>query len=145
MGQACCLLGIGECLAEDLLGPGDDDRVAAEVVAEQDGQRIVARRAGTNKNAIYRRWPSRVALGIAAYSQMAAADISPPDISPPDIGPPDTGSLRGDAPEMLRRPTAPGHRRAGRSARTVRGGRDPERQACRSHDADTPQARKDET
>lgn len=54
----------------------------------------VARRAGTNKNAIYRRWPSRAALGIAAYRQMAS-DIS--------VGVPDTGSLRDDALEMLRR------------------------------------------
>jgi AcrR family transcriptional regulator len=53
----------------------------------------VARRAGTNKNAIYRRWPNRAALGIAAYRQMAVADVSPPD----------TGTLRGDALELLRR------------------------------------------
>lgn len=54
----------------------------------------VARRAGTNKNAIYRRWPSRAALGIAAYRQMAS-DIS--------VGVPDTGSLREDVLTMLRR------------------------------------------
>lgn len=53
----------------------------------------VARRAGTNKNAIYRRWPNRAALGIAAYRRMIAA-------SPP---PPDTGALRGDVLELLRR------------------------------------------
>ena len=53
----------------------------------------VARRAGTNKNALYRRWPNRVALGIAAYSRLSAAEIAAPD----------TGSLRGDALEMLRR------------------------------------------
>ncbi|GAA0238247.1 TetR/AcrR family transcriptional regulator [Cryptosporangium japonicum] len=52
----------------------------------------VAQRAGTNKNAIYRRWPDRVALGLAAYKQMARA-----------IEPPDTGSLREDALETLRR------------------------------------------
>ncbi|MFI5959165.1 TetR/AcrR family transcriptional regulator [Cryptosporangium sp. NPDC051539] len=52
----------------------------------------VAQRAGTNKNAIYRRWPDRLALGVAAYRQMTAA-----------IQPPDTGSLRDDALEMLRR------------------------------------------
>lgn len=72
-------------------------QAAAEVLKESGVQGLtmdeVARRAGTNKNAIYRRWPSRVALGIAAYSQMAAADVTPPD----------TGSLRGDALEMLRR------------------------------------------
>src|SRR5690348_14384017 len=52
----------------------------------------VAARAGTNKNAIYRRWPHRAALGIAAYRHLT--DAAMPD--------PDTGSLRGDALEMLR-------------------------------------------
>ncbi|MEV4513653.1 TetR/AcrR family transcriptional regulator [Dactylosporangium sp. NPDC049525] len=52
----------------------------------------VARRAGTNKNAIYRRWPDRLALGIAAYRQLATT-----------IEPPDTGALRDDALELLRR------------------------------------------
>jgi AcrR family transcriptional regulator len=72
-------------------------QAAAEVLREAGVPGLtmdeVARRAGTNKNAIYRRWPSRVALGIAAYSRLAAADTAPPD----------TGSLRGDALEMLRR------------------------------------------
>jgi AcrR family transcriptional regulator len=53
----------------------------------------VAERAGTNKNAIYRRWPSRAALAVAAYRQMAAGDLPLPD----------TGSLRDDALELLRR------------------------------------------
>ena len=52
----------------------------------------VARRAGTNKNAIYRRWPNRAALGIAAYRQLAAATMRVPD----------TGELRGDALELMR-------------------------------------------
>jgi AcrR family transcriptional regulator len=52
----------------------------------------VASRAGTNKNAIYRRWPNRLALGIAAYRQLVKA-----------VQPPDTGSLRGDTLELLRR------------------------------------------
>ncbi len=52
----------------------------------------VAKRAGTNKNAIYRRWPDRLALGVAAYRQLATT-----------IEPPDTGTLRGDALELLRR------------------------------------------
>ncbi|QLQ40142.1 TetR/AcrR family transcriptional regulator [Micromonospora robiginosa] len=52
----------------------------------------VAARAGTNKNAIYRRWPHRAALGIAAYRHLS--DAAMPD--------PDTGTLRGDALEMLR-------------------------------------------
>src|SRR6516225_6106093 len=53
----------------------------------------VARRAGTNKNTIYRRWPNRAALGIAAYRQLAAAAVPSPD----------TGELRGDALELMRR------------------------------------------
>ncbi|MGH2352776.1 MAG: TetR/AcrR family transcriptional regulator [Chloroflexota bacterium] len=52
----------------------------------------VARRARTNKNAIYRRWPSRAALGIAAYRELVAADLRFPD----------TGDLRGDVLELLR-------------------------------------------
>jgi AcrR family transcriptional regulator len=53
----------------------------------------VARRAGTNKNAIYRRWPNRAALGIAAYRQFGVNDTQIPD----------TGDLRTDALELLRR------------------------------------------
>lgn len=52
----------------------------------------VAARAGTNKNAIYRRWPNRLALGVAGYRKLTTT-----------IQPPDTGSLRGDALELLRR------------------------------------------
>ena len=44
----------------------------------------VAARAGTNKNAIYRRWPHRAALGIAAYRRLSD-DVMPK---------PDTGTLR---------------------------------------------------
>ncbi|MDJ0463833.1 TetR/AcrR family transcriptional regulator [Streptomyces sp. H27-C3] len=53
----------------------------------------VARRAGTNKNAIYRRWPNRAALGVAAYLQIADAQLRVPD----------TGDLRGDVLALLRR------------------------------------------
>ena len=53
----------------------------------------VARRAGTNKNTIYRRWPSRAALGVAAYRRLAVGDEPSPDL----------GSLREDALELLRR------------------------------------------
>ncbi|MFI6519139.1 TetR/AcrR family transcriptional regulator [Spirillospora sp. NPDC050679] len=53
----------------------------------------VARRAATNKNAIYRRWPHRAALGVAAYRHLAKARTPAPD----------TGTLRGDALELLRR------------------------------------------
>ncbi|MCP2328362.1 AcrR family transcriptional regulator [Hamadaea flava] len=56
----------------------------------------VAQRAGTNKNAIYRRWPQRAALGIAAYKFLASARTPAPD----------TGSLRGDALELLRQANA---------------------------------------
>lgn len=52
----------------------------------------VARRAGTNKNAIYRRWPTRAALGVAAYRRSAEAQLTVPD----------TGTLRGDALALLR-------------------------------------------
>ena len=52
----------------------------------------VARRAGTNKNAIYRRWPNRAALGLAAYRQLVQVDQDLPD----------TGELRADVLELLR-------------------------------------------
>lgn len=52
----------------------------------------VARRAGTNKNAIYRRWPNRAALGVAAYKQLVVND--------PQL--PDTGELRGDVLALMR-------------------------------------------
>jgi AcrR family transcriptional regulator len=72
-------------------------RAAAEELTESGYAGLtmdrVARRAGTNKNTIYRRWPSRAALGIAAYRQLAAA-------TPPL---PDTGELRGDVLELVRR------------------------------------------
>ncbi|MFE4539995.1 TetR/AcrR family transcriptional regulator [Streptomyces scopuliridis] len=72
-------------------------RAAAEVLKESGVPGLtmdeVARRAGTNKNALYRRWPNRVALGAAAYRRLAAEQTVPPD----------TGSLRGDTLEMLRR------------------------------------------
>jgi AcrR family transcriptional regulator len=52
----------------------------------------VARRACTNKNAIYRRWPSRAALGLAAYRHLTRAEQEVPD----------TGELRGDVLALLR-------------------------------------------
>ncbi|WP_437821802.1 TetR/AcrR family transcriptional regulator [Sorangium sp. So ce1078] len=71
-------------------------RAAAEELAEvgfpgltMDG---VAKRARTNKNAIYRRWPSRAALAVAAYREFAASSVELPD----------TGSLRADVLELLR-------------------------------------------
>ena len=73
-------------------------RAAAEELTESGYAGLtmdrVAHRAGTNKNTIYRRWPSRAALGIAAYRQLAVTTTAPS---------PDTGELRGDALELLRR------------------------------------------
>lgn len=54
----------------------------------------VAARAGTSKNVIYRRWPSRAVLSVAAYRRMLPAD-------PEDT--PDTGDLRSDALALLHR------------------------------------------
>lgn len=72
-------------------------RAAAEVLTESGYAGLtmdkVAERAGTNKNALYRRWRNRAALGLAAYRRLAVHD--------PRL--PDTGTLRGDALELLRR------------------------------------------
>src|SRR3954447_21720052 len=71
-------------------------RAAAEELAEAGYAGLtmerVAQRAGTNKNAIYRRWPNRAALGVAAYRHLAGDRLSPPD----------TGDLREDALALLR-------------------------------------------
>jgi AcrR family transcriptional regulator len=71
-------------------------RAAAEELTESGyvGMTMdrVAQRAGTNKNTIYRRWPNRAALGIAAYRQLAATTLQVPD----------TGELRGDALGLMR-------------------------------------------
>ena len=62
---------------------------AVDVFAEQGFARTtveeVARAARTGKAAIYRRWPSKTALAIAAVRSLQT-----------DIPVPDTGSLRGD-------------------------------------------------
>ena len=52
----------------------------------------VAARAGTNKNALYRRWPSRTALAMAAYKTMVGRPEEPPD----------SGELRTDVLTLLR-------------------------------------------
>lgn len=52
----------------------------------------VARRAGTNKNTLYRRWPNRIALAFAAYQHLAAESLTLPD----------TGDLREDILTLLR-------------------------------------------
>jgi AcrR family transcriptional regulator len=71
-------------------------RAAAEELTESGytGMTMdrVAWRAGTNKNTIYRRWPNRAALGIAAYRQLAVTTAQLPD----------TGELRGDVLELMR-------------------------------------------
>jgi AcrR family transcriptional regulator len=54
----------------------------------------VAARAGTSKNVIYRRWPSRAALSVAAYRHLLPTD---PEETP------DTGHLRSDALALLNR------------------------------------------
>lgn len=57
----------------------------------------VAARAGTNKNAIYRRWPDRASLAVAAYRRLLPAG---PELVP------DTGTLRSDVLVLLRRANA---------------------------------------
>ena len=71
-------------------------RAAADVLTESGYAGLtmdrVAKRAGTNKNAIYRRWPSRAALGLAAYRRLTVDGLELPD----------TGELRGDVLALLR-------------------------------------------
>jgi AcrR family transcriptional regulator len=71
-------------------------RAALDEVAEGGYARLtmdrVAQRAGTNKTAIYRRWPSRAALALAAHREFVARPATPPD----------TGDLRSDVLELLR-------------------------------------------
>ncbi|MDQ0771838.1 AcrR family transcriptional regulator [Streptomyces aurantiacus] len=52
----------------------------------------VAKRAGTGKAAVYRRWPSKQAMTVALVSRFAVAAT----------GTPGTGSLRGDVTQYLR-------------------------------------------
>lgn len=52
----------------------------------------VAARASTSKAALYRRWPTRAALVVAAYARFTAEDLVPPD----------TGALRSDVIALLR-------------------------------------------
>ncbi|WP_260860664.1 TetR/AcrR family transcriptional regulator [Mycobacterium tilburgii] len=53
----------------------------------------VAVRAGTSRAVLYRRWPNKQELVLAALSHEAAKDV---------VVMPDTGSLRGDVVELLR-------------------------------------------
>ncbi|MFE6025195.1 TetR/AcrR family transcriptional regulator [Streptomyces niveus] len=80
----------GAALEDAILGAAADElRTTGYAGMTMDR---VARRAGTNKNAIYRRWPTRAALGVAAYRRSADAELTVPD----------TGTLRGDALALLR-------------------------------------------
>lgn len=80
----------GAVLAEAIL------RAAVDELTESGYQGLtmdrVAKRAGTNKNAVYRRWPNRAALGIAAYHRLTTTNVEVPD----------TGDLRNDVMELLR-------------------------------------------
>lgn len=81
----------GEALEQAILRAAVDELVESGYAGlTMDG---VAQRAGTNKNTIYRRWPSRAALAVAAYRQLGIGDQPLPD----------TGSLRSDSLELLRR------------------------------------------
>ncbi|MFE7568791.1 TetR/AcrR family transcriptional regulator [Streptomyces sp. NPDC057539] len=80
----------GAVLEEAILRAAADELIESGYAGLTMDQ--VARRAGTNKNAIYRRWPNRLALGIAAYRQLTTTPQ-----------PPDTGDLRDDVLELLRR------------------------------------------
>lgn len=81
----------GAALEQAILRSAIDELLAVGYAGlTMDG---VAARARTNKNAIYRRWPSRAALAVAAYRQMSGGDQPLPD----------RGSLRDDALELLRR------------------------------------------
>ncbi len=51
----------------------------------------VAKRAGTGKAAVYRRWPSKQAMTVALVSEVAVAAT----------GTPDTGNLRDDVTQLL--------------------------------------------
>lgn len=53
----------------------------------------VAARAGTNKAVLYRRWPSKAKLVVAAI---------PENVTRPTLALPETGSLRGDMVALLR-------------------------------------------
>jgi AcrR family transcriptional regulator len=79
----------GAALKEAILGAAVDELTESGYAGLTMDK--VATRAGTNKNAIYRRWPNRLALGIAAYRQLTTT-----------VQPPDTGALRDDALEWLR-------------------------------------------
>jgi AcrR family transcriptional regulator len=76
--------------------PGRDVQIleaTLEVLAESgyEGATVdaVAARAQTARATVYRRWPTKLDLVLAAVGHMSAVDAAPEDL-------PDTGSLRGD-------------------------------------------------
>ncbi|MET9880769.1 TetR/AcrR family transcriptional regulator [Actinacidiphila glaucinigra] len=79
----------GAALEEAILGAAVDELTESGYAGLTMDK--VAARAGTNKNALYRRWPHRLALGIAAYRRMTTS-----------VPLPDTGDLREDVLELLR-------------------------------------------
>ncbi|MER7000461.1 TetR/AcrR family transcriptional regulator [Streptomyces sp. NPDC000410] len=80
----------GAALEEAILGAAVDELTESGYAGLTMDK--VAARAGTNKNALYRRWPNRLALGVAAYRHLATT-----------VQPSDTGTLRDDVLEWLRR------------------------------------------
>jgi AcrR family transcriptional regulator len=79
--------------------PRTDERIieaAAELLRRRGFERMtvddVAARAGVGKATVYRRWPSKDDLAVAAMQQLYAVEI-------PDV---DTGSLRTDVAESYR-------------------------------------------
>lgn len=79
--------------------PETDDRItsaAAELLLQRGFDRTtvddVATRAGVGKATVYRRWPSKDDLAVAAMERLYTVEI-------PDV---DTGSLRGDVTESYR-------------------------------------------
>src|SRR4051812_26962749 len=69
------------------------------VLAEQGYDRMtidaVAERAGAARATVYRRWPTKAGLVIAAVSRMSSGDVDAANL-------PDTGTLRGDLTAMIR-------------------------------------------
>jgi AcrR family transcriptional regulator len=100
----------GETLEHAILRAASDELLESGYAALTMDR--VARRAGTNKNAIYRRWSNRAALAVAAYRQLAAGDEQVPD----------KGTLRDDALELLRRATRGWSSRVGQIRRSLLAG-----------------------
>jgi AcrR family transcriptional regulator len=79
--------------------PRTDERIiqaAAELLRERGFERMtvddVAARAGVGKATVYRRWPSKDDLAVAAMERLYSVEMPQPD----------TGSIRGDLAESYR-------------------------------------------